>query len=224
LCKTTVFFIVYETIEKPMDILYYSNYCVHSKKIIAYLVKENLTNDLNCVCIDKRQRDAFTNQTYIFMEDGKRIMLPPNVHSVPALLLVQQNYRVVLGDEILPILHPLVKKHRDAAVAHSGGEPMAFSIGSNNSANVVSEKYTSYNLTPEELSAKGTGNNRQMANYVHADHSNFTIPTPPDNYRPDKIGSGVSLDDLQQKRNADISQFFPNTSPYIPSQSMALQK
>jgi hypothetical protein len=210
---------VYETIEKVMDILYYSNYCVHSKKIIAYLVKENLTNQLNCVCIDKRQRDAFTNQTYILLEDGKKIMLPPNVHSVPALLLVKQNYRVVLGDEILPILHPLVKRQRDAAVAHSGGEPMAYVIGGG-SANVVSEKYTAYNLTPEELSAKGTGSNRQMANYVPADHSNFTIPTPPDNYRPDKIGSGVSLDDLQQKRNSDVNQFFPNTSPYMPGQSM----
>ena len=202
-----------------MDILYYSNYCVHSKKIIQYLVKENLTNQLNCICIDKRQRDAFTNQTYILFENGQKIMLPPNVHSVPALLLVKQNYTVVLGDEILPILHPLVKRQRDAAVAHSGGEPMAFSIGSVSNANVVSEKYTSYYLTPEELSAKGTGNNRHISNYVPADHSNFNIPTPPDTYRPDKIGSGVSLDDLQQKRNSEVTKFFPNNSPYIPNQT-----
>lgn len=204
-----------------MDILYYSNYCKHSKQIVGYLAKENLTNQLNCICIDKRQRDAFTNQTYILLENGQKIMLPPNVHSVPALLLVKQNYRVVLGDEILPLLHPLVKRQRDAAVAHSGGEPMAYSITSNigGMANVVSEKYTSYDLTPEELSAKGSSTNRYMANYVPADHSNFNIPTPPDNYRPDKIGTGVSLDDLQQKRNTEVSQFFPNTSPYMPTQS-----
>ena len=199
-----------------MDILYYSNYCIHSKKIISYLVKENLTNQLNCICIDKRQRDSFTNQTYILMENGQKIMLPPNVHSVPALLLLKQNYRVLLGDDIIPYLHPLIKRQRDQAVAHSGGEPLAFSIGGGGSANVISEKYTSYNLTPDELSAKGMSRNREMANYVPADHSNFTIPTPPDTYRPDKIGSGVSLDDLQQKRNSDISQFFPNTSPYMP--------
>jgi hypothetical protein len=181
-------------------------------------VKENLVNQLNCICIDKRQRDSFTNQTYILLDNGQKIMLPPNVHSVPALLLVKQNYRVVLGDDILPILHPLVKKQRDAAVAHTGGEPMAFSIGGGGGSmsNVVSEKYTSVDLTPEELSAKGMSNNRELLNYVPADHSNFTIPTPPDNYRPDKIGSGVSLDDLQQKRNSEITQFFPNTSPYMP--------
>jgi hypothetical protein len=209
---------VYQTIEK-MDILYYSNYCVHSKKIIQYLVKENLTNQLNCICIDKRQRDSFTNQTYIIVENGAKIMLPPNVHSVPALLLVKQNYRVVLGDDILPILHPIIKKQRDAAVSHSGGEPMAFSLGTSSNANVISEKYTSYSLTPEELSAKGNGGNRQLSTYVPADHSNFNIPTPPDKYVPDKIGNGVSLDDLQQKRNSDVSQFFPKTSPYIPGPS-----
>jgi len=198
-----------------MDILYYSNYCIHSKKIIAYIVKENLTNQLNCICIDKRQRDSFTNQTHILLDNGEKIMLPPNVHSVPALLLVKQNYRVVLGDDILPLLHPLVKKQRDAAVAHSGGEPMAFSIGGS-SANVISEKYTSYDLTPEELSAKGISNNRQISGYVQADDNNFIIPTPPDTYKPDKIGSGISLDDLQQKRNYEMNQFFPNTSPYMP--------
>ena len=203
-----------------MDILYYSNYCVYSKKIIAYIVKENLTNQLNCICIDKRQRDAFTNQMHILLDNGQRIMLPPNVHSVPALLLVKQNYRVVLGDDILPILHPLVKKQRDAAVAHSGGEPMAFSIGGGGSSmtNVVSEKYTSFDITPEELSAKGISNNRQMLGYVQADDNNFIIPTPPDTYKPDKIGSGITLDDLQQKRNSEINQFFPNTSPFIPGQ------
>jgi hypothetical protein len=198
-----------------MDILYYSNYCVHSKKIIQYLVKENLTNQLNCICIDKRIRDPFTNQTYILMENGQKIMLPPNVHSVPALLLVKQNYRVVLGEEIMPILHPIIKRQRDAATSHSGGEPTAYSISGGNT-NVISEKYTSYNLTPDELSAKGIGGNRQLHNYVSADNDRFTIPTPPDTYRPDKIGGDVSLDDLQQSRNADVVKFFPNNSAIVP--------
>jgi hypothetical protein len=197
-----------------MDILYYSNYCLHSKKIIQFLVKENLTNKLNCICIDKRKRDPFTNQTHIVLENGQRIMLPPNIHSVPALLLIKQNYRVVLGEEIIPVLHPLIKKQRDAATAHSGGEPASYSINNGNT-NVVSEKYTSYNLTPEELSAKGISNNREMQNYVSADHDIFTIQAPPDTYKPDKVGD-VTLDDLQQKRNADVNKFFPNNAPIMP--------
>jgi hypothetical protein len=83
-----------------MDVLYYSNYCLHSKKILQYLAKEGLTNQLNCICIDRRTRDPKTGQIYITLENGKQLMMPPNVHSVPAMLLVKENFRVILGEEI----------------------------------------------------------------------------------------------------------------------------
>lgn len=204
-----------------MDILYYSNYCVHSKKLLNYLVKENLTNQLNCICIDKRSRNPNTGQIQIVLENGKTIMMPPNVHSVPALLLVKQNFKVILGDEIMQLLHPLVKKQRDAATRHHG-EPNGFSLASSGGMNVMSEKYTSYNLTPEELSAKGNGGNRPIYNYVPADYDSLLIQTPPDNYRPNKISGDISLDDLQQKRNEDVGKFFPNQSPYLPQQNNTL--
>ena len=70
-----------------MDILYYSNHCKHSQKILQFLVKGNMTDKLNFICIDKRVRDAQNNQTYILLENGKRVSLPPNVHSVPALFM-----------------------------------------------------------------------------------------------------------------------------------------
>jgi hypothetical protein len=204
-----------------MDILYYSNYCVHSKKLLQYLVKENLTNQLNCICIDKRSRNPKTGQIQIVMENGQTLMMPPNVHSVPALLLVKQNFKVVLGDEIMQLLHPLVKKQRDAATKHYG-EPSGFSLGSSGGVNIMSEKYTAYDLSPEELSAKGRGGNRPIYNYVSADYDSILIQTPPDNYRPDKIGGDVSLDDLQQRRNDDVGKFFPNQSPYLPQQNNTL--
>ena len=199
-----------------MDILYYSNYCVHSKKIIQYLVKENLTSSLNCICIDKRSRDPKTGQIYVHLENGSKLLMPPNVHSVPALLMIKQNFRVVLGDEIMPILHPLVKKQRDEAVRHHG-EPSGFSLGgSHGGVNIVSEQYTMYDAPHEELSAKGKGQSRQMHNYVAADYGPLTIPTPPDNYRPDKVGN-VTMEKLQQDRSEDVSKYFPNNSPYVPN-------
>ena len=67
-------------------------------------------------------------------------------------------------------------------------------------------------MSPDELSAKGNGGMRQMYNYVSASHEPSVIPTPPDNYRPDKISEGISLDDLQQQRNADVT---PKTQPNI---------
>lgn len=215
--KRLVFFIVSNTIEKPMDIVYYSNYCKHSKKILQYLAKENLTNQFNCICIDKRSRDPQTGQIRVHLENGQTIMMPPNVHSVPALLLVKQNFKVVLGDDILPLLHPLIKKQRDAATRHHG-EPTGFSIGSysGGSTNIVSEKFTPYDLTPDELSAKGRGVKRALYNYVSADSESLLIQTPPDNYRPDKVGGDVSLDTLEQRRSEDVTKYFPTNSPYVP--------
>lgn len=196
-----------------MDILYYSNYCKHSQKIIQFLAKNNLTNKLNFICIDKRKRDPTTNQTVITLENGKTVIMPPNIHSVPSLLLVKQNYRVILGDEIINIFKPYVKNQNDLATG-TQGEPTAFQLNSsNNGMNIVSEQYTFYNMTPEELSAKGNGGNRQMYNYVLANHSPSIIQTPPDTYRPDKIANGVTIDVLQQQRNEEISKIQP-TQPF----------
>ena len=47
-----------------------------------------------------------------------------------------------------------------------------------------------------------------MHNYVRANQETGYIQTPPDNYRPDKIGEGMTIDQIQQQRNVDV----PNVS------------
>ena len=84
-----------------MDTLYYSNYCKHSQRVLQFLVKGNLVNKLNFLCVDKRERDSSSNQIYLILEDGKKVIMPPNVHNVPCLLLPRQGYRVILGDDII---------------------------------------------------------------------------------------------------------------------------
>ena len=42
------------------------------------------------------------------------------------------------------------------------------SFNGSDGSNIVSEQFTYYNMTPEELSAKGKGGQRQMYNYVSA--------------------------------------------------------
>lgn len=37
-----------------MDILYYSNYCKHSQKIIQNLSKTNLKDKISFICIDRK--------------------------------------------------------------------------------------------------------------------------------------------------------------------------
>ena len=85
-----------------MDILYYSNYCKHSKKIISVLSRSNkLKETISFICIDNRYKDNTTNQEFIRLENGSRIVKPPNLHSVPALLLIKENFTILYGDCLL---------------------------------------------------------------------------------------------------------------------------
>ena len=156
--------------------------------------------------MDKRVRDPKTNQTMIVLETGQHAMLPPNVHSVPALLLTNKNYQIILGDDIIQHFEPAMKK-KIANAPLGNGEPLAYSIGAmsgSGGSNIMSEQFTYFNMTPDELSAKGMGGQRQMYNYVAADQEMRFIQTPPDTYRPDKISQDVTIDTIQQTRNADV--------------------
>ena len=65
-------------------------------------------------------------------------------------------------------------------------------------------------MNPDDLSAKGNGNTRNMHNYVSANQSTLFIETPPDDYTPDKVSNDVTLDGLQQKRIDDLGLNKPN--------------
>lgn len=197
-----------------MDILYYSNYCKHSQQILQTLVKGNVAEKISFICIDKRKQDPKTNQIHVFLENGSKVLLPPNIHSVPSLLLVKQSYRVLMGEDILKHFHPQMKTQTDQAT-RGQGEPSAFSLDSA-SAGIVSEKYTSYAMTPEELSAKGRGGQRQMHNYMSAGDDIQLIHTPADSYRPDKLSNNVTVEGLQQKRMDEIQQIVgKNPMPFV---------
>lgn len=188
-----------------MDTLYYSNNCKHSQRILQFLVKGNLADKLNFLCIDKRRRDPNNNQIYIHLENGQRVIMPPNVHSVPALLLVKQSYRVVLGDDIIQYYQTAVSHEMKKRIQCEVIDPVGISLmQSSGGMNITSEAYTMYNLTPDELSAKGNSGRRQMYNYVSANDEIISINTPPDTYHPDKIAGEVTVDKLQQKRMDEI--------------------
>lgn len=193
-----------------MDILYYSNYCKHSQKIIQTLVKNNLKDKLSFICIDNRKRDPVNNQIYIHLENGSRVNMPPNLHSVPALLQMSNNYQVIYGDDIINQFHTQMKKYGSVSNKNEG-EPLGYLLSSSTGGtNIISEKYTDYNMNPDDLSAKGNGNTRNMHNYVSANQSTLFIETPPDDYTPDKVSDDVTLDGLQQKRIDDLGLNKPN--------------
>jgi hypothetical protein len=187
-----------------MDVVYYSNYCKHSQKLLQYLVKHGFNQTLNCICVDQRKKDANSGQTYLVLDRGTKVILPPNIDSVPALLLVTDKYRVLFGEDIYTHFRPIVTNQNNLATGNNG-EPSGFVLSgaSSGGLNVVSEQYTYYNMTPDELSSKGRGGRRQMHNYVPATLDTYKIPTPEETYKADKIGE-VSMDSLQQKRNQEV--------------------
>jgi hypothetical protein len=193
-----------------MDILYYSNFCKHSQKLVTTLVKGNLSDKVSFICIDKRMNDTKTNHTYILLENGSKVILPQNINSVPSLLLVKQQYRVICGcEDIMKHYHPALKTQNEVAT-DLNGEPLGYHVSNfSGNTNIISEQYTLYSLTPEELSTKGKGGNRQMYNYVPATDDMQFINTPADTYRPDKISNSVTIDILQQQRMDEIGHVTP---------------
>ena len=90
-------------------ILYYSNYCEPSKKLLQTVMKTQNSKDIHFICIDTREKDS-TGKVYIILKNGQKIIMPENVHRVPALLLLNQNYKVIYGDDIYKHLKPQVQQ------------------------------------------------------------------------------------------------------------------
>ena len=182
-----------------MDILYYSNYCKNSKKVLQSLAKTNVKEKISFICIDNRRVDPKTNQTMIMLENGKMVIMPPNLVYVPSLLLVKDKYKLLLGDQIIEHLRPAII---ESGAVQTNGEHMCYDFNQTSSG-VMYESFTFYDMSPEELSAKGNSERRSMHNYVSARTDKLTINTPPDTYSPNKIGD-VSIENLQQQRQAEI--------------------
>ena len=144
-------------------IFYYSKYCEVSKKYLQLLSKSASQKDIHFICIDKRVKDT-NNKTYIILDNGQKIILPENITRVPALLLLNQGYQVLYGEQIIQHLKP--KQELEVRQATQNNmEPMAFSFGGGFS-DIVSDQYSFLDQNSEELEAKGNGGMRQMHNYV----------------------------------------------------------
>lgn len=158
---------------------------------------------MNCICIDNRTRDKNTNQMVIKLENGKTVLLPPNIHSVPSMLLIKNNFKAVIGDDIIKFFDKTVEKQNDVAMSRQG-EPSSYDFGAYGGKSIVSEKFTFYSMTSDELSAKGRGNNRQMHNYMDANHQLRMMDLPPENYKKEKMSQSITTELLEQQRNGDI--------------------
>jgi hypothetical protein len=170
---------------------------------LTALSKSQVSNEIHFLCIDKRVKSG-TGAWHIITETNEKVLLPPQVNRVPALLLLNKGHQVLYGDQILQHFQPKNVALNNEAT-NFNGEPNAFALGRESMGSgfgVASDNYSFLDQSPDELSAKGNGGMRQLYNYATIDIVD-KIETPPDNYSPDKVGS-VSLEKLQQQRNSDI--------------------
>jgi len=184
------------------SIIYYSNFCEHSKKLLQVVSKSQVSKDMHFICIDKRTKGT-DNKIYIVLENGQKIIMPEHVTKVPALLLLNENYQVLYGDNIYSYLKPKQEVITRQATSNNM-EPMAFALGGGGS--VVSDNFSFLDMDSSELEAKGNGGLRQMHNYVSLNYSD-TISTPSDDhdYKQSKMPQEMTVEKLQQQREQELS-------------------
>ena len=194
------------------NILYYSNYCDKCKNILRSIGNSEIKKDIHFVCIDKRFRDPQTGAIYVILENQQKIVLPPQVQKVPAMLLLNEGNKVIFGAEVTNKIKPkndLV----DARATGFNGEPMAFSLGNDNIGGfgVASDNFSYWDQDSDELLAKGNGGTRQMYNYATVNQTS-NIETPADTWEPDKVNEN-SYKEMEDQRNNDLRMQQMNKPP-----------
>lgn len=194
-----------------MDVLYYSTLCPNCKIVLQHIVKNGLAEKLNCISVDKRKRDPQTGQTVLQLANGKQVLLPPTIHSVPAMLLVKEGYRAIFGQDVLTHLGG---NNTQSPLQNRSNEPTGMALNSLSSGNVVSEQFTSYDMTPHELSSKGVGGRRDLHGYVSAETPTFSIQTPDETWRADKVPDSLTIEEIEKRRNMDIPSGSKPQNPF----------
>jgi hypothetical protein len=193
------------------SILYYSNYCEPSKKLLQTITKTQNAKDIHFICIDKRIKDS-NGKVFIVLQNEQKIIMPDNVTKVPALLLLNQNYKVIYGDEIYQYLKPQQQQQIQQATKNNM-EPINYQDGFSSfggfGGGIVSDNYSFLDQSDTELSVKGNGGLRQMHNYVSLNEaSNLSMHLPKDDheYKNDRLKEGeMSVEALQRRRDQELS-------------------
>jgi hypothetical protein len=194
-------------------ILYYSNFCEPSKKLLQTVSKTQNMNNIHFICIDKRVKEG-DGKIYIVLQTGQKILMPDNVTRVPALLLLNQNYKVIYGDDIYKHLKPQVTQEIKQATKNNM-EPINFQDGFNSfsgfgGCGIVSDNYSFLDQSDTDLSVKGDGGLRQIHNYVTLNES-MKLPQDDQEYKTDKLKEDeMSMESLQRRRDEELANISYN--------------
>ena len=113
-----------------------------------------------------------------------------------------ESKKVLFGDDISQFLLP-----KEAAITHQetngNGEPECYSISQ---MSKISDSYSFWDQSADELTAKGQGGMRQLHGFSPLDES-YAIHTPVDSYVSDKVGSsGKTLEQYKAERDEMVPE------------------
>jgi hypothetical protein len=173
--------------------------------LLQTVTKTQDTKQIHFICIDQRVKEPTTGKVFIVLQNGQKIIMPDNVSRVPALLLLNDNYKVIYGDDIYRHLKPRLEVEIQQATQRNM-EPVhfqdGFSFGSGGSGGIVSD---SFSFLDQPLNVDGNGGMRQMHNYMSLQDSMTTTMTLPEETERLKEGQ-TSVEAIQRKRNEELSQ------------------
>ena len=211
-------------------VLYYSNYCQNSKTVMSKLTKEvELHKNIHWICVDSRVTEG--KNTYVVLSNGNKIIIPDTITRVPAMLSLK-DYKITYGTEIIQIIKNTVQiteppsNHQSMSemvdnrrgqfardktrVEHNplpGSDPIAYSLGGTGlfSGNVMSDQYSVWEATPEQLLAKGEGGVLQMHNYVPCQYIDNITQAPEPTAKVPRIPEAITVESLQKQRSNELS-------------------
>ena len=182
-------------------ILYYSNFCEHSKKILHQIAKSSLSKDIHFICVDNKKKNE-QGKWLAIMGNNQEFVIPETVNRVPALLLLNQNYQVLFGMDIVKHFQPQEKQILKEATQNNM-EPLAFFTFC---SGVVSDRFS---FIEEEgvVSPLGKEESRQIhnRNYVKLT-DNLTMDMQTNNSDTSK-NSGTSQRISEDKTNNYLKQY-----------------
>ncbi len=193
------------------SIIYYSNFCDHSKKLLQNITKTSMIDEINFICIDKRIKE--NGKIYIILENGQKIVMPENIDKVPALLTLN-NFQVYYGEDIYQYIKPIQTQMVKQATSNNM-EPMAYCLGSS-FGGIVSDHFSFLDMDSESLKAKGDGGLRQLHNYVCLNNDSNQIQTPKEEStkQQTRLPEGLTVEQLQKQREQEFVSLNRSTQSY----------
>jgi hypothetical protein len=173
-------------------ILFYSNFCQHSKELLLFLAKGDICkNEISYISIDNRVK--IEDELFAKLETGKLVAVPKEIKCVPSLLKLHHNNSVVSGENVIKYFKSFVVKDKYM------DEPVSYE----NTAN-YSDSFSYIDTSPEDLSAKGNGGSLIEHNYASLDHVD-NIETPQES-EDDNSTKNYDLGKIAEERNKILNK------------------